>query len=101
MLRARQINFASGSPPISGLGVWVRLSRWILGRRRPDRPGWLVLDVRLLEQSGLDFHDTLAEAIVHLSVIFLSAHADVPMSVRAMKARAVEFLTKSVRHKGC
>ena len=65
---------------------------------RPDRPGCLVLDVRLPGRSGLDFHDDLVKAKVHLPVIFISGHADVPMSVRAMKSGAVEFLTKPVRH---
>ena len=69
-----------------------------LGSARPDRPGCLVLDVRLPGRSGLDFHDDLARANVHMPVIFISGHADVPMSVRAMKAGAVEFLTKPVRH---
>jgi FixJ family two-component response regulator len=65
---------------------------------RPDRPGCLVLDVRLPGRSGLDFHDDLAGANVHMPVIFISGHADVPMSVRAMKAGAVEFLIKPVRN---
>ena len=69
-----------------------------LDRNRPDLPGCLVLDVRLPGRSGLDFHDDLVNAKVHLPVIFISGHADVPMSVRAMKAGAVEFLTKPVRH---
>jgi FixJ family two-component response regulator len=69
-----------------------------LDSNRPDRPGCLVLDVRLPGRSGLDFHDDLVKARVHLPVIFISGHADVPMSVRAMKAGAVEFLTKPVRH---
>jgi FixJ family two-component response regulator len=69
-----------------------------LGSDRPDSPGCLVLDVRLPGRSGLDFHDDLAKANVHLPVIFISGYADVPMSVRAMKAGAVEFLTKPVRH---
>jgi FixJ family two-component response regulator len=69
-----------------------------LDSNRPDRQGCLVLDVRLPGRSGLDFHDDLVKARVHLPVIFISGHADVPMSVRAMKAGAVEFLTKPVRH---
>jgi DNA-binding response OmpR family regulator len=69
-----------------------------LSSDRPDSLGCLVLDVRLPGRSGLDFHDDLARANVHLPVIFISGHADVPMSVRAMKAGAVEFLTKPVRH---
>ena len=65
---------------------------------RPDRSGCLVLDVRLPGRSGLDFNDDLASANVQMPVIFISGHADIPMSVRAMKAGAVEFLTKPVRH---
>jgi RNA polymerase sigma factor (sigma-70 family) len=57
-----------------------------------------VLDVRLPGRSGLDFNDDLASANVQMPVIFISGHADIPMSVRAMKAGAVEFLTKPVRH---
>ncbi len=56
-----------------------------------------MLDVGLPGRSGLDFQDELAKANLHLPVIFISGHADVPMSVRAMKAGAVEFLTKPVR----
>jgi len=63
-----------------------------------SRPGCLVLDVRLPGRSGLDFHDDLVSANVHLPVVFISGHADVQMSVRAMKAGAIEFLTKPVRH---
>jgi FixJ family two-component response regulator len=65
---------------------------------RREQPGCLVLDVRLPGRSGLDFHDDLIKANVHLPVVFISGHADVPMSVRAMKAGAVEFLTKPVHH---
>ena len=64
---------------------------------RLDRPGCLVIDVRLPGQSGLDFHDDLLRANIRIPVIFISGHADVPMSVRAMKTGAVEFLTKPVR----
>jgi FixJ family two-component response regulator len=69
-----------------------------LDRSKKERPGCLILDVRLPGRSGLDFYDDLAKANVHLPVVFISGHADVPMSVRAMKAGAVEFLTKPVRH---
>ena len=63
----------------------------------PDLPGCLVLDVRLPGRSGLDFQEELANSNLHLPIIFISGHADVPMSVRAMKSGAVEFLTKPVR----
>jgi DNA-binding response OmpR family regulator len=65
---------------------------------RPSLPGCLILDVRLPGRSGLEFYADLVKANVHLPVIFMSGYADVPMSVRAMKAGAVEFLTKPVRH---
>ena len=65
--------------------------------QRPDVPGCLVLDVRLPGISGLDFHKTLIKSGNLLPVIFITAHGDVPMSVRAMKAGAVEFLTKPFR----
>jgi RNA polymerase sigma factor (sigma-70 family) len=81
-----------------GLGVELFASvQEFLGTARPDRPGCLILDVRLPGRSGLDLQDELAKANMHLPVIFISGHADVPMSVRAMKAGAVEFLTKPVR----
>jgi DNA-binding response OmpR family regulator len=61
-------------------------------------PGCLVLDVWLPGRSGLDFHAELARSNVRLPVILMSGHADVPMSVQAMKSGAVEFLTKPVRY---
>ncbi|MBV8133845.1 MAG: response regulator [Alphaproteobacteria bacterium] len=68
-----------------------------LDSAHPDRPGCLVLDVRLPGRSGLDFQEELAKANLRVPIIFISGHADVPMSVRAMKGGAVEFLTKPVR----
>jgi FixJ family two-component response regulator len=64
---------------------------------KPEGMG-MGLSIRLPGRSGLDFHEDLVKANIHLPVIFISGHADVPMSVRAMKAGAVEFLTKPVRH---
>jgi len=64
---------------------------------RAARPGCLVLDVRLPGTSGLDFQGELAQAGVTLPIIFLSGHGDVPLTVRAMKSGAVEFLTKPFR----
>jgi FixJ family two-component response regulator len=61
---------------------------------RPDAPGCLLLDVRMPGMSGLTFQQELAKAGVGLPVIFITGHGDVPMTVRAMKAGAVEFLTK-------
>jgi FixJ family two-component response regulator len=68
-----------------------------LNGKRTSVPGCLVLDVRMPGLSGLDLQRDLAEADIHLPVIFVTGHADIPMSVRAMKAGAVEFLTKPVR----
>src|SRR6267378_1656764 len=62
-----------------------------------DRPGCLVLDVRLPGESGLDFQRELANGNVELPVIFITGHGDIPMSVQAMKAGAVDFLTKPFR----
>ena len=65
-----------------------------LTRPPPDGPGCLVLDVRLPGASGLDLQRALATAQMTLPIIFLTGYGDIPMSVRAMKAGAVEFLTK-------
>jgi FixJ family two-component response regulator len=67
-------------------------------RRKPTHdPSCLVLDVRLPQMSGLDFQRQLAETGVEIPIIFVTAHGDVPMSVRALKSGAVEFLTKPFR----
>jgi FixJ family two-component response regulator len=68
-----------------------------LRAKRGDEPGCLILDVRMPGLSGLDLQKRMAEADVDLPIIFLTGHGDIPMSVRAMKAGAVEFLTKPVR----
>jgi len=68
-----------------------------LESRRADRPGCLVLDVRLPGMSGLDFQRALTEAGVSLPIIFITGHGDVQMSVQAMKSGAVEFLMKPFR----
>jgi len=65
-----------------------------LQSKPPDAPGCLVLDVRLPGMSGLTFQQELAKEGLTLPVIFITGHGDIPMSVRAMKAGAVEFLTK-------
>ena len=81
-----------------GLGVELFSSvQEFLAAFQRERPGCLVLDVRLPGRSGLDLQEELARADIHFPVIFISGHADVPMSVRAMKAGAIEFLTKPVR----
>src|SRR5215470_8310792 len=86
------------------LGALVRLAglrvqtfpsaREFLAFPRPDVPSCLVLDVQLPGLSGLDLQDELAKADVQIPIIFLTGHGDIPMSVRAMKAGALEFLTK-------
>ncbi len=68
-----------------------------LGRQRTGDPSCLVLDVRLPQMSGLDFQRRLSETGVQIPVIFITAHGDIPMSVRALKSGAVEFLTKPFR----
>jgi RNA polymerase sigma factor (sigma-70 family) len=68
-----------------------------LQAKRPDVPSCLVLAVRLRGVSGLDFQQQLVEAKIYVPVVFITAHGDIPMSVRAMKAGAVDFLTKPFR----
>jgi len=68
-----------------------------LRRKLPDSPSCLVLDVRLPGMSGLDVQRRLIEAGVQIPVIFITAHGDIPMTVKAMKSGAVEFLTKPFR----
>jgi len=65
--------------------------------RRMDEPGCLVLDVRLPGVNGLDFQRELAEAGIRIPIIFITGHGDIPMTVKAMKSGAVEFLTKPFR----
>ena len=68
-----------------------------LRSKRPETTGCIVLDVRLPGPSGLDLQRVLMESGIHLPIIFISGHGDIPMSVRAMKSGAVEFLTKPLR----
>jgi len=68
-----------------------------LQSERPDRPGCIVLDVRFPGRSGLDMQREIAAANTPLPIIFITGYGDIPMSVRAMKAGAVEFLTKPFR----
>ncbi len=69
-----------------------------LQKKPPDDvPSCMVLDIRLPGVSGLDFQSDLAKANIHIPIIFMTGHGDIPMSVRAMKAGAVEFLTKPFR----
>jgi len=85
---------------ITSVGFKVEVfpsARAFLGARRPEVAGCLVLDVRLPGLSGLDLQRELAATNAELPIIFLTGHGDIPMSVRAMKAGAVEFLTKPFR----
>jgi FixJ family two-component response regulator len=85
---------------IGSVGLQVELfgsAKEFLLSKRPDGPSCLVLDIRLPGISGLDFQRELAEANIHIPIIFITAHGDIPMTVRAMKAGAVEFLTKPFR----
>jgi FixJ family two-component response regulator len=68
-----------------------------LQSERPDVPACLILDVRMPGLSGLDLQRDLSEGNIHIPIIFITGHGDIPMSVRAMKAGAVEFLTKPFR----
>jgi FixJ family two-component response regulator len=68
-----------------------------LDARRPDAPACLVLDVRMPGLSGLDLQQKLSEAEMEIPIIFITGHGDIPLSVRAMKDGAHEFLTKPVR----
>ena len=82
---------------VSTVGLEVRVfatPQEFLDSKRPEGPGCLVLDVRLPGMSGLTFHKELAKQGLTLPVIFITGHGDIPMSVRAMKAGAVEFLSK-------
>jgi FixJ family two-component response regulator len=72
-------------------------TREFLDNARPDGPGCLVLDVRLPGVSGLDFQGQLADWGISLPVVLMTGHGDIPMSVRGMKAGAIDFLTKPFR----
>ena len=82
---------------IGSMGLQVELfgsAQEFLASKLPNVPSCLVLDIRLPGISGLALQRQLAEANVQIPIIFITAHSDVPMTVRAMKAGAVEFLTK-------
>jgi FixJ family two-component response regulator len=68
-----------------------------LRSKLPDVPSCLVLDIRLPGPSGLDFQSTLVQENIHIPIIFMTGHGDIPMTVRALKAGAVDFLTKPFR----
>lgn len=85
---------------IASVGLRVETfgsTREFLAAKRPDAPACLVLDVRLPDVSGLEFQGELAALDFQIPIIFITGHADIPMTVRAMKAGAVEFLTKPFR----
>jgi len=85
---------------LHAIGLTVRTfgsAREFLQHRLPDIPACLVLDVRLPGLSGLDLQREMVERGIHVPVIFITGHGDIPMSVQAMKAGAVEFLTKPFR----
>src|SRR5437899_582962 len=72
-------------------------AREFLASPRPEGPACLVLDVRMPGLSGMDLQRELTESGIHIPIIFITGRGDIPMSVRAMKAGAVEFLTKPFR----
>jgi FixJ family two-component response regulator len=85
---------------IRSVGLQVELfgsAQEFLKSKRPDAPSCLVLDIRLPGISGLDFQRKLADSNISIPVIFITGHGDIQMSVRAMKAGAIEFLTKPFR----
>jgi FixJ family two-component response regulator len=85
---------------LRSVGLQARLFASIadfLESELPEAPTCLVLDVRLPGRSGLDFQHDLADANIELPIIFITGHGDIPMTVRAMKGGAIEFLTKPFR----
>jgi FixJ family two-component response regulator len=85
---------------IRSVGLRVELfasAQEFLLSKRPDLPGCLVLDVRMPGLSGLDLQKRTGDAGIEIPIVFITGHGDIPMSVRAMKAGAVEFLTKPFR----
>jgi RNA polymerase sigma factor (sigma-70 family) len=85
---------------LSSVGLQVESfesAETFLQRKPPDAPSCLVLDVRLRGLSGLDFQHELATRNIRIPIVFVTGHGDIPMSVRAMKAGAIEFLTKPYR----
>src|SRR5580658_2408273 len=85
---------------IRSVGLRVELfgsPREFLNAKRPEAPSCLILDVRLPGESGLDLQRELVAANIQVPIIFITGHGDIPMSVRAKKAGAVEFLTKPFR----
>jgi FixJ family two-component response regulator len=85
---------------LRSVGLEVKLfvsTQSFLESERSDAPGCLVLDIRLPGMGGLDFQRELAKSNIHLPIVFITGHGDIPMTVQAMKAGAIEFLTKPFR----
>ena len=85
---------------IRSVGLYVEgfaSAQDFLRSKRPDVPGCLVLDIRLPGFSGLQLQRKLADADIRIPIVFMTGHGDIPMTVKAMKAGAVEFLTKPFR----
>ena len=85
---------------IGSVGLHVELfgsAKELLASKLPNVPSCLVLDIRLPGTSGLDLQRHLAEANIQIPIVFITAHGDIPMTVRAMKAGAIEFLPKPFR----
>lgn len=85
---------------LRSIGLQVELfgsAAEFMGYNRPESPSCLVLDVRLQGTSGLDFQNELVAANIHLPIVFMTGHGDIAMTVRAMKAGAVDFLSKPFR----
>lgn len=85
---------------LQSVGLQVALfdsAQGLMQSTLPDVPSCIVLDIRLPRVSGLDFQDELAKAGIHVPIIFVTGYGDIPMSVKAMKAGAVDFLTKPFR----
>ena len=80
--------------------VFASTSEFLATKRTDDGPSCLILDVRLPGMSGLNFQAELAKANIVIPIIFITGHGDIPMSVKAMKAGAVEFLTKPFSRPG-
>ena len=96
MIRCRRI----GLEFLRSVGLQTRVfgtTSEFLQDKRPQLPSCLVLDVRLPGVNGLDFQAELSSRNIHIPIIFMTGHGDIPMTVRAMKAGAVEFLTKPFR----
>jgi FixJ family two-component response regulator len=86
---------------LSSIGHAVQVfdsTRAFLASERPDLPGCIVLDVRMPGVSGLEFQRQLAALNLSIPIVFITAHGDIAMSVAAMKAGAIEFLTKPFRN---